>query len=251
VAALRQMHRHDMLVLEHLSQVELSLVIVGLIIEGTPLDRGAGPSSSLGGHADSLTSWRCYRAQGGLHLGQCRAAVSWPRSDRRRGARRENEPGLKGPKAEVFLVNENDRGQFDSKVTPHPTGSCKADKSWTTAETIVPGHVIMLDAPEWLAEQLLQAASNAAQPLTTRGGQCLTGPLGPLGGSSSSAVYESPQFLGAHAREVAGVPSLDLLYVEAIELPAQLFSPDRRARLSPLVGFVAQLGEHLHVCVES
>jgi hypothetical protein len=106
----------------------------------------------------------------------------------------KGEPGLKGPKAELFLFNENDRAPFDSKVTPHPTGTfvqpitlsggrersakktyiratkyqspgfdkalaaCKADKSWATVETNVPGHVIMLDAPEWLAEQLLQAA---------------------------------------------------------------------------------------------
>ena len=106
----------------------------------------------------------------------------------------KGEPGLKGPKAEVFLVNENDRAWFDSKATPHPAGTftppiklsggrervakktyiratrfqspgfdkalaaCKADKSWTVVETNVPGHAIMVDAPEWLAEQLLQAA---------------------------------------------------------------------------------------------
>ena len=35
---------------------------------------------------------------------------------------------------------------------------CKADKSWSVVETNVPGHVIMLDAPEWLTDQLLQAA---------------------------------------------------------------------------------------------
>ena len=107
----------------------------------------------------------------------------------------KSEPGFKGPKAEIFLVNENDRALVDSKVTPHPTGTfvqpiklsaggrervakktyiratryqnpgfdkalaaCKADKSWTTVETNVPGHVIMLDAPEWLADQLVQVA---------------------------------------------------------------------------------------------
>ena len=101
---------------------------------------------------------------------------------------------MKGPKAEVFLVNENDRAWFDSKATPHPTGTflqsiklsgarekvakktyiratryqspgfdkalaaCKGDKSWTVVETNVPGHAIMVDTPEWLADQLLQAA---------------------------------------------------------------------------------------------
>jgi hypothetical protein len=35
---------------------------------------------------------------------------------------------------------------------------CKGDKSWTVVETNVPGHIVMLDAPEWLADQLLKAA---------------------------------------------------------------------------------------------
>jgi len=106
----------------------------------------------------------------------------------------KGEPGLKGPKAEVFLVNENDRAWVDSKATPQPTGTfvqpiklsgarekvakktyiratryqspgfdkalaaCKGDKSWTVVETNFPGHAIMVDTPEWLADQLLQAA---------------------------------------------------------------------------------------------
>jgi pimeloyl-ACP methyl ester carboxylesterase len=106
----------------------------------------------------------------------------------------KGEPGLRAPKAEVFLVNENDRALADAKTTPHPTATfvqaiklsgerdkiakktyiratrfqnpgfdkaladCKADKSWTVVETNIPGHVIMLDAPEWLADQLLGAA---------------------------------------------------------------------------------------------
>jgi hypothetical protein len=106
----------------------------------------------------------------------------------------KGELGLEAPKAEVFLVNENDRTLVDSKATPQPTSTfmqpirlsgardnvakktyiratrfsnpgfdkaladCKADKSWRVVETNIPGHVIMLDAPEWLANQLLQAA---------------------------------------------------------------------------------------------
>jgi hypothetical protein len=31
--------------------------------------------------------------------------------------------------------------------------TCKADISWNVVETNVPGHAIMLDAPEWLADQ--------------------------------------------------------------------------------------------------
>jgi hypothetical protein len=36
--------------------------------------------------------------------------------------------------------------------------ACKGDKSWTVVETNAPGHAIMVDTPEWLADQLLQAA---------------------------------------------------------------------------------------------
>ena len=106
----------------------------------------------------------------------------------------KGELGLQAPKAEIFLVNENDRALVDSKATPQPTSTfvqpiklsgardkvakktyiratrfsnpgfdkaladCKADQSWRVVETNTPGHVIMLDTPEWLADQLLQAA---------------------------------------------------------------------------------------------
>jgi len=92
-----------------------------------------------------------------------------------------------------IFINENDRAYVTSKVTPQPIGTflqplklsgardkvakktyiratkfpspafdkalaeCKADKSWSTSE-IDSGHLVMLDAPEWLANQLLQAA---------------------------------------------------------------------------------------------
>jgi hypothetical protein len=110
------------------------------------------------------------------------------------GASEKGDLGLQAPNAEVFLVNENDRPLVDSKATPQPTSTfvqpirlsgardkvakktyiratrypnpgfdkaladCKADKSWKVVETNISGHVIMLDAPEWLADQLLQAA---------------------------------------------------------------------------------------------
>jgi len=35
---------------------------------------------------------------------------------------------------------------------------CKTDKSWNTMENVTSGHVVMLDEPEWLADQLLKAA---------------------------------------------------------------------------------------------
>jgi len=109
-------------------------------------------------------------------------------------ASEKGELGFKGPKAEVFLVNEKDRPLFNEKATPQPTGTlvqpiklsgglekvakktyvratrfatpafdnalaeCKADKTWATLENSTSGHVVMLDEPEWLADQLLRAA---------------------------------------------------------------------------------------------
>jgi hypothetical protein len=55
----------------------------------------------------------------------------------------------------------------------------------------------------------------------------------------------------AHALEFAGFPAFNLLHVKALELSAQFFSPDCSARLSPLIGSVAQLTQLLHVQVQS
>jgi pimeloyl-ACP methyl ester carboxylesterase len=103
------------------------------------------------------------------------------------------EPSRAGPKAEVFQVNEKDRAWVDSKLTPQPsvalqpiklTGArekvakktyvraakypqpafdqalaeCKADKSWRTFETTEAGHDVMVDAPQWLVDILLQVS---------------------------------------------------------------------------------------------
>ena len=35
---------------------------------------------------------------------------------------------------------------------------CKADKTWKTFETTAAGHDVMVDAPEWLVEILLQVS---------------------------------------------------------------------------------------------
>jgi hypothetical protein len=35
---------------------------------------------------------------------------------------------------------------------------CKADRTWNTIENATSGHVVMIDEPEWLADQLLKAA---------------------------------------------------------------------------------------------
>ena len=34
---------------------------------------------------------------------------------------------------------------------------CKGDKTWSTIENPTSGHCVMLDEPEWLADQLLKA----------------------------------------------------------------------------------------------
>jgi hypothetical protein len=49
---------------------------------------------------------------------------------------------------------------------------------------------------------------------------------------------------------VARVAGLDLLDVEAIKLPAQFLGAYRSTRLSPLVGFVAEFTQRLHMRIE-
>jgi pimeloyl-ACP methyl ester carboxylesterase len=106
----------------------------------------------------------------------------------------KGEPGRPAPKAEVFHVNERDRAWVDSKLTAQPNGvalqpitltgarekvakktyirapnypqpafdqafaECKTDKSWRTFETTAAGHDVMVDAPDWLMEVLVEAS---------------------------------------------------------------------------------------------
>jgi pimeloyl-ACP methyl ester carboxylesterase len=106
----------------------------------------------------------------------------------------KGEPSRPGPKAEAFLVNEKDRAWVDSKTTPQPNGvalqpiklsgareriakktyirapaypqpafdqalkECQADKGWRTFEAKNCGHDVMVDAPEWLTDVLLQVS---------------------------------------------------------------------------------------------
>jgi hypothetical protein len=105
----------------------------------------------------------------------------------------KGEHARRPPKAEQFFVNERDRPWVDSKLTPQPNGvalqpikltgaiqkvakktfirapkypqrafdkayaDCKANQSWRTFETTA-GHDVMVDAPDWLADILLQVA---------------------------------------------------------------------------------------------
>jgi len=104
------------------------------------------------------------------------------------------EAGRPSPKAEAFFVNEKDRAWVDSKLTAQPNGvalqpikltgarervasktyirapkypqpafdkayaECKADTSWRTFEAPNSGHDVMVDAPEWLVDVLLQVS---------------------------------------------------------------------------------------------
>jgi pimeloyl-ACP methyl ester carboxylesterase len=103
------------------------------------------------------------------------------------------EAGRAPPKAAFFKMNEADQAWADSKLTPQPTGvalqpikltgarerikkklyirapnyhqpafddayaRCKADPTWKTLTTDV-GHDVMIDAPDWLTEVLIEAA---------------------------------------------------------------------------------------------
>jgi pimeloyl-ACP methyl ester carboxylesterase len=109
-------------------------------------------------------------------------------------ARAKGEIALPPPAAAVFGVNAKDRAWVDAMMTPQPiatitdtislTGAreriakktyirapkyrtalfdrayarCKADKSWRTFETATAGHHVMVDAPDWLAQILLEVA---------------------------------------------------------------------------------------------
>jgi pimeloyl-ACP methyl ester carboxylesterase len=106
----------------------------------------------------------------------------------------KGDPGRPSPKAEAFHVNEKDRAWVDSKTTLQPNGvalqpikltgarekvakktyiraarypqpafdkalaECKADKSWRTFEATDCGHDVMVDAPQWLVDTLLQVS---------------------------------------------------------------------------------------------
>jgi pimeloyl-ACP methyl ester carboxylesterase len=106
----------------------------------------------------------------------------------------KGEVGIPAFKAGPVIVNENDSAWFNSKTTAQPIGTylqpiklsgalgrvakktyiraprfpnpafdkalaeCKADKAWNTIENATSGHTVMIDAPEWLADVLLQAS---------------------------------------------------------------------------------------------
>ena len=107
----------------------------------------------------------------------------------------KGEPGRTSPKAEDFSVNAKDRAWVNSKTTPQPNGvavqpikltgarekiakktyirasaypqpafdkalaECKADKTWKTFEAPNDcGHDVMVDAPQWLVERVIEVS---------------------------------------------------------------------------------------------
>jgi pimeloyl-ACP methyl ester carboxylesterase len=109
----------------------------------------------------------------------------------------KGEPSRPKPKSAAFHVNAKDQAWVDTKMTPQPVGVsmqpikltgarervakktyiraplypqpefdkayalCKADKTWRAMEATC-GHDVMVDAPEWLVEILLETAEAAA-----------------------------------------------------------------------------------------
>lgn len=105
----------------------------------------------------------------------------------------KGEDSIPPIKAAPVVVNDNDSALFNSKVTAQPVGTylqpialsgarervakktyiralrfpnpaldtalaeCKTNRNWNTIENSTSGHCIMLDEPEWLADQLLKA----------------------------------------------------------------------------------------------
>src|SRR5262245_1882245 len=106
----------------------------------------------------------------------------------------KGELSRRPPKAEAYSISQKDYAWIDSKLTPQPNGvsmqpikltgavekvakktyiraprypqpafdkayaECKADPSWRTLEITTSGHDVMIDAPEWLAEVLVEVA---------------------------------------------------------------------------------------------
>jgi hypothetical protein len=66
---------------------------------------------------------------------------------------------LSGGRERVAKKTYSRASRFQSPGFDKALAACKADKIMDCCgDGCVPGHAIMADAPEWLAEQLLQAA---------------------------------------------------------------------------------------------
>jgi len=152
---------------------------------------GLGGAEQVGDRVSSIVWLDAFKPENGERLFDVTSEFS------RKGllaAMEKGEPGRPSPKAEAFAVNEKDRAWVDSKTTPQPNGvalqpikltgarekvakktyiraaaypqptfdkalaECKADKSWRTFEPTNCGHDVMVDAPQWLVDVLLQVS---------------------------------------------------------------------------------------------
>lgn len=153
---------------------------------------GSGALEQIGDRVSSIVWLDAFKPENGQRpLDFTNEAFRKPFAD----AVEKGEPSFPPFRGKIgpIWVNEDDSASFGSKLTPHPIAAylqpiklsgtrekvvkktyiratkfpspafdkalaeCKSDKSWNTSE-VASGHVVMLDAPVWLSEQLLLAA---------------------------------------------------------------------------------------------
>jgi hypothetical protein len=153
---------------------------------------GSGALEQIGDRVSSIVWLDAFKPENGQRGFDFASEIS------RKGflaAVEKGEPGRPAPTAEAFrVISEKDRAWVDSKTTPQPNGvaiqpikltgarekvakktyiraakypqpafdqalaECKADKSWRTFEATDSGHDVMVDAPQWLVDVLLQVS---------------------------------------------------------------------------------------------
>jgi hypothetical protein len=153
---------------------------------------GSGALEQIGDRVSSIVWLDAFKPENGQRGFDFASEIS------RKGflaAVEKGEPGRPSPTAEAFrVISEKDRAWVDSKTTPQPNGvaiqpikltgarekvakktyiraakypqpafdqalaECKADKSWRTFEATESGHDVMVDAPQWLVDVLLQVS---------------------------------------------------------------------------------------------
>ena len=153
---------------------------------------GSGALEQIGDRVSSIVWLDAFKPENGQRGFDFASEISRKRF---LAAVEKGEPGRPAPTAEAFrVISEKDRAWVDSKTTPQPNGvaiqpikltgarekvakktyiraakypqpafdqalaECKADKSWRTFEATESGHDVMVDAPQWLVDVLLQVS---------------------------------------------------------------------------------------------
>jgi len=153
---------------------------------------GSGALEQIGDRVSSIVWLDAFKPENGQRGFDFASEISRKRF---LAAVEKGEPGRPSPTAEAFrVISEKDRAWVDSKTTPQPNGvaiqpikltgarekvakktyiraakypqpafdqalaECKADKSWRTFEATESGHDVMVDAPQWLVDVLLQVS---------------------------------------------------------------------------------------------